>query len=148
MEPELVETRSLPELVPAPVNIAWLDRRADGRGEHEPVLTPRCAECKTLSVLPLAVLAQVPDRGARSSAWKPQQVTGALPPNPRPSLGDERSGGHPLAGQASPTPEPPGPLGLAALGLRQTLAAPENPAQPQGCPTEGMTSQAVGPTAD
>ena len=40
MKPESVEARSLPELFPAPVDVARLDRRADGGGEYEPMLTP------------------------------------------------------------------------------------------------------------
>ena len=36
MKPQPVETRSLSQLVPAAVDIAWLDRCADGRGEDEP----------------------------------------------------------------------------------------------------------------
>jgi hypothetical protein len=62
MKPEPVEAPSLPEFIPAPVDIARLDRRADGGGEHEPVLTPGFSQCQALRFLPLLVLAQVPDR--------------------------------------------------------------------------------------
>jgi len=51
MKPEPVEARSLPELVPAPVDIARLDWCADSGGKDEPVLSPCFAECETLSVL-------------------------------------------------------------------------------------------------
>src|SRR5258708_30341017 len=62
MKPERVEARSLPEFSPAPVDIARLDRGADGGGEHESVFMPCCAEGQSLRVLPLAVLAQMPAR--------------------------------------------------------------------------------------
>ena len=62
MKPQPVEARANPQFVPAPVDVARLDRCADGGSEHEPVLTPRLAERQALGGLPLAVLAQMTDR--------------------------------------------------------------------------------------
>ncbi len=68
----------------------------------------------------------------------PGRSPGALPPHPPPSLKDTGGHGRPPGRAAQPVPEPPQPQGLAPLGLRHTLAAPENPGQPQRCPTEKM----------
>jgi hypothetical protein len=96
MKPERGEARPLPQLVPAAVDIARLDRCADGGGKHEPVLTPCLPQRKASRVLPLPVLAQVadgqpgqdncPPGGARLRLHDPQLAVGALQGPAHPKL--------------------------------------------------------------
>ena len=67
---------------------------------------------------------------------KRQKVPGALPPDPLPSLKDERLGGHPLARSGKALRRNPGSR-KGSLRSRQTLAAPGNPTQPAGVPDRG-----------
>jgi hypothetical protein len=59
MQPEPVQASSPPQLIPAPVHVARLDRYANRRGEHEPMFPPDLLQRLALSVLPLLVLLKV-----------------------------------------------------------------------------------------
>jgi hypothetical protein len=56
MQPEPVQVGLPPRLIPAPVHVARLDRRPDGRSEYQPVLTPGIPQRQALGVLPFLVL--------------------------------------------------------------------------------------------
>jgi hypothetical protein len=73
------------------------------------------------------------------------EKSGALPPDPRPSLGDEQPPVIPSPGQAKALrPNPRDRQGRAALvPAGRPLPPPENRAKLAGCPTEGMTSPPV-----
>src|SRR5215468_8868073 len=101
MEPEPVEARPLPQLVPAPVDIARFDRGADGGGEHQSA-PRRCSSLWSPSSGPVSrllfafmralvagddggggritdTMLPPPDQDARARPWMVWSLTGDAP---------------------------------------------------------------------
>src|SRR5262249_31670655 len=74
MKPQPVQPGLRAQVVPPPVDVPRLYRRADRRGEDQSVVLPGFAQREPLGVLPLAVLSKVADSESGQNHGPPRAL--------------------------------------------------------------------------